>query len=91
MVKIWLDDIRPAPEGWIHAKSVLEAIKLFKEHYPDISDMSLDHDLGDDMDGIKLVLWMAENGLWPRQKPRVHSMNPVGRTNMEALIERYFE
>lgn len=41
-------------------------------------------------DGTKLVLWMAETGHWPKQKPFVHSANPVGRERMRGLIDRYF-
>jgi len=87
---LWLDDVRPAPEGWVHARSVNGAIALLRVHR--VSEASLDHDLGDYAadggDGVRLVLWMAEHGVWPAQV-RVHSLNPVGRANMEALITRY--
>lgn len=42
-VKLWLDDVRPAPEGWVHAKSVKEAIEIMSTHR--VEEMSLDHDL----------------------------------------------
>lgn len=42
------------------------------------------------MTGYDLVKWMAENDVWPRFKPAVHSANPVGRANMIATIERYW-
>ncbi len=29
-MKIWLDDIRPAPNGYVHCHSVNEAIELIK-------------------------------------------------------------
>lgn len=40
--------------------------------------------------GSDLVLWMAETGHWPKQKPTVHSLNPVGRQRMHGVIDRYF-
>ena len=40
--------------------------------------------------GYDLCLWMAEHGIWPAEKPTVHSMNPVGRQRMEGVIDRYF-
>jgi hypothetical protein len=40
--------------------------------------------------GYDFVLWMAEHGKWPTEKPQVHSMNPVGRIAMTLAIERYF-
>lgn len=41
-------------------------------------------------DGTKLVQWMIETGNWSKQKPTVHSANPVGRERMRALIDRYY-
>lgn len=43
-INLWLDDIRPAPIGWLHAKTVAEAKKAFREF--DVQHCSLDHDLG---------------------------------------------
>ena len=40
--------------------------------------------------GYDLVLWMAEKGIWPAEKPTVHSANPVGRDRMRGVIDRYF-
>ena|SRR6185437_16604653 len=66
-MKLWLDDIRPCPDGYLHARSVNEAIKLLEQHNCEYA--SLDHDLGDFAedggDGYKLMLWMAEHDRWP--------------------------
>jgi len=43
------------------------------------------------MTGYDLCLWMAEFGHWPKNKPTVHSANPVGRQRMEGVIARYFQ
>jgi hypothetical protein len=40
--------------------------------------------------GYDLVKWMGETGNWPRQKPLVHSMNPVGAAAMRTYIDRYW-
>ena len=45
MLKLWLDDKRPAPPGWALAQSYQDAIELIREHGPKITDVSLDHDL----------------------------------------------
>jgi hypothetical protein len=90
-MKLWLDDIRPCPDGYMHARSVNEAINLLEAH--DCECASLDHDLGDYAedggDGFKLVLWMAEHGRWPSQGIRVHSANAPGMRRMLADIDRY--
>ncbi len=104
-IQMWLDDVRPAPEGWTHVYTVHEAIALIKTGR--VVRASLDHDLGlcspctasanarrgrncQCMTGYKLCLWMAENEKWPTEKPTVHSMNPVGAFAMRAIIDRYF-
>jgi hypothetical protein len=46
-VKLWLDDLRPAPPGWTWAKSSARAIALLESG--EVTEASLDHDLG--MDG----------------------------------------
>ena len=91
-VKIWLDDLRPAPEGYIWCKSVNEAKRIIVSAEESISVIDCDHDLGDFAydggDGIKLLDWLAENELF--YPVRLHTMNPVGRENMMRLVERYW-
>lgn len=50
-VKMWLDDVRPSPDGWFWVKTLAEAkdfIENMKSCKPEqiITHMSLDHDLG---------------------------------------------
>lgn len=87
-MKLWLDDIRPAPEGWTWVKTA----DLAKVHLANglVVEASLDHDLGPGATGYDLCKWMAETGHWPKLRPRVHSANPVGREAMEWTIYRYF-
>lgn len=95
-MKLWLDDIRPAPEGWTWIKDAWHAIALLAElctisHSSDI-EISLDHDLGDDKNGTgydvaKSIESGAHSGTIPRIKWNVHSANPVGRKNMIAALE----
>ena len=63
-MKIWLDDIRPAPNGYVHCHSVNEVIELIKTTKEPIELLDLDHDLGDYAfdggDGIKLLDFLAE-------------------------------
>ena len=89
-MKIWLDDIRPAPNGYLHCHSVNEAIELIKTTKEPIELLDLDHDLGDYAfdggDGIKLLDYLAETEQYYPVK--LHTMNPVGRENMQRLINR---
>lgn len=101
-MKLWIDDVRPAPEGYEWCKSVNEAIKAIvdTEEYAKIPRMfdcnfsitllNIDHDAGDYAsdggDYIKLLDWLEETG---RNYPiHIHSMNPVGVENMRRIIQK---
>jgi hypothetical protein len=97
VIKLWIDDLRPAPEGWFWARSVNDAkhhIEWWEKHsipYGEkIEVISIDHDAGgfyhDGGDFIRVLDWLEETG---RNYPiRIHSMNPVGVANMRAIIEK---
>jgi hypothetical protein len=94
-MKVWLDDERPAPGGWVHVKSDFETIEFLcrKENRGNVTHLSLDHDLGAEEFGtgydVVLVLEdLAANDMWKAipEKITVHSANPVGRAKMEAGI-----
>lgn len=96
-MKIWVDDIRPAPEGYLWCKSVNEAKTaiLFYERnfYEDTILIDLDHDLGDYYsnggDGIKILNWLEEKGIVDTGYFfHIHSMNPVGVKNMRQIIRK---
>lgn len=44
MVKLWHDDVRPAPEGWVWARTNGEAMELLASG--EVTHVSLDHDMG---------------------------------------------
>jgi hypothetical protein len=86
--RLWLDDLRLPPEGWIWAETVEEAISLMEGG--NVTEASLDHDLGEGVaEGHRLVLWMAENDVWPSEAISVHSSNPPGAQRMCATVEHY--
>lgn len=95
-VKLWVDDIRMAPDGYIWVKSVNEAKQKILEaegkgEFIEIID--LDHDAGDYVadggDYIKLLDWMAETER--KYLVKLHTANPIGRENMQRLIDRYLQ
>jgi hypothetical protein len=93
-VKLWLDDVRTPPDdSWTWVKSVDPAVALMERGQ--VTDASLDHDLGMDErgqelpEGRTLVYWMAEKDCWPSQSIAVHSANVVGVDYMVGMIERY--
>lgn len=44
-MKLYIDDIRPAPEGWMQARTVTDAIKTIARFGGEITEISLDHDI----------------------------------------------
>lgn len=91
MRRLWIDDLRPAPLGWVHVLSSDEAIYMltyWKDHDIEISDISYDHDLGGEDTSRKVILWQCENDFWPR-RVQIHSANPVGVDWMRAMVVRY--
>ena len=98
-MKLWLDDVRPAPEGykWIQrVNSAIDYIETMETLYRhgDIKEkielLDLDHDAGEYAccggDYIKILDWMESTG---RNYPiRIHSQNVVGVQNMRRIIQR---
>lgn len=94
-MKLWIDDVRPAPKGYRWLKSVnqaKEAIEVFEGFTSlfDIEIIDVDHDAGDYAndggDYIKLLCWLEETG---RNYPiHIHSMNVVEVQNMRAIIQK---
>lgn len=41
--------------------------------------------------GYDLVCWMEETGIWPVERPTVHSANPVGVRRMRAVIDQNWQ
>lgn len=99
-MKLWIDDLRPAPEGYKWGKSVGEAkIRCCQHLNPNkevlIEEFDLDHDAGDYRyaggDYIELLKWLEEkqhmNDWIINSVFKIHSQNVAGRNNMEAIIK----
>ena len=90
-MRLWIDDLREAPEGWEWAVSSRYAINLLtwtKALGKRVETISFDHDLGGDDTTRPVVLLMCQNDFWP-DKCLVHTMNNVGRDWLIGTIERY--
>jgi hypothetical protein len=94
LVKVWLDDLRPAPAGWVHVMTVGEAIALLESG--EVEELSLDHDLGlvgeqeREQTGYDVLTWIEQrvvtHGFVP-PKLSVHSANPPAHERMLRAIE----
>jgi len=90
MIKVWLDDERPAPSNWHHVKTSTEAIVLLKKET--VLEISLDNDLGlDDEEGYDVLKFLEEKAFtdpnFQLPEIHIHTANPVARQKMQAGIE----
>ena len=105
MKRLWIDDERYPPKNWtgdpapdwaqtaVHAINLLRAAHESGEPYDEVS---FDHDLGYDIDYLKVhgefpttravMRWMDENGVWPKVL-YVHSASPVGASWLMTYAE----
>ncbi len=88
-MKVFLDDVRVAPDGWVPARWPQEVIALLEQG--GVEELSLDHDLGDDTrgTGYDVLLWIEEAVATRGFRPplvRAHSANSSARQRMEAAI-----
>lgn len=89
MMKLWVDDIRPAPDGFIWCKSVNQAkaaITAYEHQYScDNILIDLDND-GDDY--FKILDWLeGKNIVDTGYFFKIHSQNPVGVMRMKDIIQ----
>lgn len=88
-MRVFLDDERAAPAGWIRVYWPDEVIRLLESGQ--VEEISFDHDLGDDARGpdYDVILWIEEAVAVRDFKPPkifVHSANPAARRKMEFGI-----
>ena len=96
-MRLWIDDCRPAPEGYIWLKSTNEALCFITNHIHDIEEIALDHDAGDYVnqggDYINILnelekLFRKSPSTFIGCKFSIHTANPVGAANMRRIIQK---
>lgn len=93
-MKLWVDAVRPAPEGYEWCRSVNQA-----KNWIDISEfdfmknielIDIDHDAGvyavDGGDYIKLLDWLEETGR--SYTIHIHSTSMANKMKMRRIIQR---
>ena len=98
-MRLWVDDVRPAPNGYYWCKRVKEAISIIERRIGNedwmepIEILDMDHDAGEYAefyggDYINILKWMEYH--YPDHKIpiRIHSMNPYGAQRMRAICEK---
>ena len=90
-MKLYLDDVRTTPDGWVRSYTVSETINLLKSNV--VAELSLDHDLGDEVGvgtGYDVLKWIEEQVVVNHYQPpiiHIHTGNLSARVKMIAAVE----
>jgi hypothetical protein len=100
LYKVFLDDIRDPPhvwkdkDDWTIVRNADDAIALLETNR--VTDISLDHDLGENQKtGYDVLVWIEEqvhtnpNYILPRIS--MHTANPVGKMRMELALNQIYK
>lgn len=93
-IKVYVDDIRQAPEGWTLVRTISEAIRILTTQY--VEALSLDHDVmyvksdgityapaEEDFASIAYVVRLLPK---PPRTVYVHSANPAAYPKIKAIL-----
>lgn len=98
-MKIFLDDVRPLPlafqeeGGWTIVRTAQECMELIRATgLENIHALSLDNDLGQEIEGYQVVDWIEwlvrVDGNPPIRRWYVHSKNPVRAQYMHNIMSQ---
>ena len=86
-MRLWIDDIRPAPAGFVWVKTVKEAkaaIRCYERTFSGEDTIVIS--IGDDVEVLK---WLETEGIVDTGYFfHIHSMNPYGVENMRRIIQK---
>jgi hypothetical protein len=97
-MRIYIDDIRPAPEGWTQARTVTDAIRVIDMFSDKITDISFDHDISYSVEvagtqrpfpspeNFTAVARFVEKIVRRDVKITIHTANPVGAKELEDIL-----
>lgn len=98
-IKLWIDDERIAPPGWVAVKTAPQAIAFIRNcttsgDLSNIEAISFDHDLGSPEcgTGYEVATWLeevvhSESDIVHLPVMTIHSANPVGRVRLDSAIK----
>lgn len=101
-MKIYLDDERnpSTDKGWYIVRNLHELEKLvyIDKCFCQIDEISFDHDLGEEKNGLDCLKFLVETDILVKGKLlhkdlkyNFHTANPCGRENMKSYLECYLK
>lgn len=95
-MRIYLDDLRPTPDGYVRTYTVEETIELIRQNDGQIEVISLDNDLGTGfLEGREVAKWIEEQAFHGNIKmiPEIiiHSGNNVAQDEMKTARKNAYK
>jgi hypothetical protein len=100
MIKLYIDDVRVAPEGWTQVWNIGDALNFIEENHAEISHIDFDYYLNEDMPlhtGARLIRELARMKHvdinvfhQPIENYTFHSSDDSMNDKMRELIEQEF-
>jgi len=89
-MRVYLDDNRVTPEGWVRTYTAQETIEMLKTRQ--VQELSLDNDLGEDQpEGYTVMDFLEETVFFDHSFPipiiTVHSCNSVRAEYMRLTLQ----
>lgn len=95
--KLFIDDERfPVGEDWVITRSSVAATYVICT-FGIPNYISFDHDLGGEDTSVVFIKWLIEHildnnlALPPDFEYYVHSQNPIGKKNIESLMDSFIK
>lgn len=85
-MNIFLDDVRPCPDGYLVARDYNDFVRLVSDNKDNIDTVSLDYDLDSVRTGFDAAKFLVENKIMPK-KICIHSNSTSG----VKLIYKYLK
>ena len=86
--KLYLDDIRPCPEGYILVRNYDDCVTLLENGI--FEEVSLDYSLGYGYKtGFDVLVWLNNHREHLPKKINIHSTHPYGVSMMKNFILKY--
>lgn len=88
-MRIFLDNFKEAPIGWVHAYTAEEAIRLLANF--NVTDLSMDNEVNNgDAPGYYVLNWIENQILYSHYKPpkiHTHATNANNFKRMSTIID----
>ena len=92
MVKVYVDDTRKAPEGWVQVWNISDAVDFIVENYRQITHIDFDYYLSEtnhSHTGLQLIQYLKQLGVNVFHQPRENYTFHSSDSHMNEVMANY--